>query len=145
MEIDLGPLLDSWRFLLRAIGVTLEISLLSVLLGLTIGVVFGTMRAYGGRFARVTIGVYVDVIRSIPVRAVLVWVYFACPLMLGQALDPTTGGVLALGVHLGAYVTEAIRAGLTSVRAGQMRAALALGMSQFQAVRTIILPQALIR
>ena len=53
--------------------------------------------------------------------------------------------MLALGFHLGAYVTETIRAGLTSIRPGQMRAALALGMSQFQAIRTIILPQALIR
>ena len=53
--------------------------------------------------------------------------------------------MLALGFHLGAYVTETIRAGLTSIRPGQMRAALALGMSRFQAIRTIILPQALIR
>jgi polar amino acid transport system permease protein len=56
-----------------------------------------------------------------------------------------SAGVLALGVHLGAYVAEAIRAGLTSVRKGQMRAALALGMSRAEAIRTIILPQAIIR
>jgi His/Glu/Gln/Arg/opine family amino acid ABC transporter permease subunit len=145
MDVDLGPLLESWRFLLRAIGVTIEISLLSIVLGLAIGVAFGTLRTYGGPVARAVIGVYVDVIRSIPVLTVLVWVYFAFPLVIGQALDPFTGGALALGIHLGAYVTETIRAGLTSVRPGQMRAALALGMSQLQAVRTIILPQALIR
>ena len=145
MEIDLGPLLESWRFLLRGVGVTIEISLLSIVLGLLIGLVLGTLRTYGGAVARVAIGAYVDVIRSIPVLAVLVWVYFAFPLVIGQALDPVTGGVLALGIHLGAYVTEAIRAGLTSVRPGQMRAALALGMSHLQAVRTITLPQALIR
>ncbi len=145
MDIDIGPLLESWRFLLRAIGITLEISVLSILLGLAIGLMFGVLRAYGGRFASFAIGIYVDLIRSIPVLAVLVWVYFAFPLILGQALDPIAGGVLALGIHLGAYVTEAIRAGLTSVRAGQMRAALALGMSHLQAVRTIIMPQALIR
>ena len=51
----------------------------------------------------------------------------------------------ALGLHLGAYVAETIRAGLTSVRRSQMQAALALGMSRSQAIRTIILPQALIR
>ena len=56
-----------------------------------------------------------------------------------------TAGVAALGLHLAAYVAEVIRAGLTSVRPGQMRAALALGMSPAQAVRSIILPQALIR
>jgi polar amino acid transport system permease protein len=60
-------------------------------------------------------------------------------------LNPILAAILALGIHLGAYVTEAIRAGLTSIRPGQMHAALALGMSRFQAIRTIILPQALIR
>ncbi len=145
MDIDIAPLLDSWRFMLRAVGVTLELSVLSILLGIAIGLTFGALRTYGGRFARVSIGIYVDLIRSVPVLAVLVWIYFAFPLLIGRALDPIAGGVLALGLHLGAYVTEAVRAGLTSVRAGQMRAALALGMSHGQAVRTIIMPQALIR
>src|SRR4051794_18642648 len=145
MDIDIGPLLDSWRFLLRGIDVTLEISALSILLGLIIGVVFGALRAYGGRIIYFAIGIYVDLIRSIPVLAVLVWGYFCVPLIVGQARDPIAGGGLALGIHLGAYVTETIRAGLSSVRAGQMRAALALGMSQLQAIRTIIMPQAVIR
>ena len=145
MDVDFAPLLDSWRFMLRAVGVTLELSVLSILLGIAIGLVFGAWRAYGGRLANASIGIYVDLIRSIPVLAVLVWIYFAFPLVIGEALDPIAGGVLALGIHLGAYVTEAVRAGLISVRAGQMRAALALGMSHGQAVRTIIMPQALIR
>ena len=145
MDVDLTPLLESWRFLLRAVGVTLELSFLSTLVGLAIGTGLGVLRTYGGRIAYALIGVYVDLIRSIPLLAVLVWIYFAFPLVIGLALDPIAGGVLALGIHLGAYVTEAIRAGLMSVRVGQLRAALALGMSHAQAVRTIILPQALIR
>ena len=83
--------------------------------------------------------------RAVPVLVFLVWTYFAFPLFAGIRLTPTTAGVLALGFHLGAYVAEVIRAGLLSVRAGQMRAALALGMTRLQAIRTIILPQALIR
>jgi polar amino acid transport system permease protein len=131
--------------MLRAVGVTVELSVLSIMVGLTIGVLFGVMRTYGGRFADIAIGFYVDFVRSVPVLAILVWVYFAFPLLLGHALDPISGGVFALGFHLGAYVTETIRAGLTSIRPGQMRAALALGMSRPQAIRMIILPQALIR
>ena len=83
--------------------------------------------------------------RAIPVLAILVWTYFAFPLLIGTSVNAFTAGVLALGFHLGAYVAETIRAGLTSVRPGQMRAALALGMGHAQAIRTIILPQALIR
>ena len=145
MDIDVSPLLDSWLFLLRAVGMTLEVSVLSMALGTAIGMSLGVLRTYGGRLVYALIGMYVDLIRSIPVMAVLVWIYFAFPLLIGRSLHPVAGGVLALGVHLGAYVTETIRAGLTSVRAGQMRAALALGMSRGQAVRTIILPQAMIR
>ena len=83
--------------------------------------------------------------RAVPVLVVLVWTYFSFPLLIGHSLNAVTAGVAALGLHLAAYVAEVIRAGLTSVRPGQMRAALALGMSPAQAVRSIILPQALIR
>jgi polar amino acid transport system permease protein len=145
MEIDISPLLMNWQFMLRAIEMTLLISAFSILLGTAIGVVAGALRTYGGSLLYVLIGLYVDLVRSIPVLAILVWTYFALPLVTGSSLSPVLGGILALGIHLGAYVTEAIRGGLTSIRAGQMRAALALGMSRFQAIRTIILPQALIR
>jgi polar amino acid transport system permease protein len=83
--------------------------------------------------------------RAVPLLAVLVWIYFAFPLVIGHSVDVTTAAVAGLGMHLGAYMAETIRAGLTSVRKGQMYAALALGMSSIQAIRTIILPQALIR
>jgi polar amino acid transport system permease protein len=145
MEIDISPLLENWRFMLNAVGMTLLLSVLSIVLGVAIGIVCGVLRTYGGRILNTVIGLYVDLVRSIPVLAILVWTYFAFPLFIGHSLTPVTGGVLALGFHLGAYVTETIRAGLTSIRPGQMRAALALGMSRFQAIRTIILPQALIR
>ena len=145
MDIDISPLVENWRFMLQAIGMTVLLSVFSICLGVAIGIVCGVLRTYGGRVLNTVLGLYVDLVRSIPVLAILVWTYFAFPLFIGHTLTPVTGGVLALGFHLGAYVTETIRAGLTSIRPGQMRAALALGMSPFQAIRTIILPQALIR
>jgi polar amino acid transport system permease protein len=83
--------------------------------------------------------------RSLPQLVVLVWTFFAFPLIAGFSLSSITAGVVALSAHLGAYMAETVRAGLTSVRKGQMQAALALGMSGFDAIRKIILPQALIR
>ncbi|MBV9753500.1 MAG: amino acid ABC transporter permease [Hyphomicrobiales bacterium] len=145
MDIDVSPLILNWQFILTGLGFTLSLSILSILLGAAIGMVGGVARTYGGPLLDTIVGVYVDLVRSIPVLAILVWTYFAFPLLIGESLSPFTGGVLALGVHLGAYITETIRAGLTSVRPGQMRAALALGMSRTQAIRTIILPQAVIR
>jgi polar amino acid transport system permease protein len=145
MIVDFSPLWINWRFIVQAIGVTLVLSALSILLGLAIGVVCGVLRTYGGRLLDIIIGLYVDVFRSIPVLAVLIWIYFAFPLIIGQSLEPIAAGAIGLGIHLGAYVCETIRGGLTSIRSGQMRAALALGMSKAQAIRKIILPQAFVR
>jgi polar amino acid transport system permease protein len=113
--------------------------------GLVLGVLVAIGRTYGGRAADVVLGFYVDTMRAIPVLVVLVWCYFALPLLTGHTVTPFVAAVGALGIHLAAYVAETVRAGLTSVRPGQMRAALALGMSRGQAIRRIILPQAMIR
>ena len=145
MLIDFSWLIDRWPFLLRALWTTLYVSTLSLLLGFAIGILVGGLRSYGGRVLDLVLGFYVDSVRAIPPLALLVWTFFAFPILIGHSLGSITAGVLALGVHLGAYMAETIRAGLISVRPGQMRAALALGMTKFAAVRTIILPQALIR
>jgi polar amino acid transport system permease protein len=145
MSISLTPFINSWPFLLKAVWITLALSLASMGLGFAIGVVVGALRTYGGRACDLGLGFYVDTMRSIPLLVVLVWMYFAFPLLIGRSLDVMTAAIIGLGVHLGAYMAETIRAGLTSVRKGQMSAALALGMSRPQAIRTIILPQALIR
>jgi His/Glu/Gln/Arg/opine family amino acid ABC transporter permease subunit len=145
MSAFLFVLERNWMFLLRALGMTLAVSGLSLLLGFALGVAVALGRTYGGRAADLVLGFYVDTMRSVPVLVVLVWSYFALPLLTGHAITPFVAAVGALGIHLAAYVAETVRAGLTSVRAGQMRAALALGMSPWQAIRKIILPQALVR
>ena len=143
--MDFAPLLPHWRFLANALAVTLLITGLSIGFGSTIGVLVAFGRTYGGRWLAGALGFYVDTMRAIPLLVILVWVYFAFPLLLGWNLPPVTAAVVGLSVHLGAYVAETVRAGLLSVRPGQMRAALALGMNRASAVRTIILPQAAIR
>jgi polar amino acid transport system permease protein len=135
----------NWPFMLKALGMTLALSIGSMLLGLLVGIIVAIGRTYGGKAADIILGFYVDTMRSIPVLVILVWGYFALPLLTGRSLSPFIAAVLALGLHLAAYVAETVRAGLTSVRPGQMRAALALGMSRWQAIRQIILPQALVR
>ena len=145
MDIDLSPLLTRWQFLGSALLVTAYISLLSMAFGFVIGVLVGGLRTYGGRAVDAVLGFYVDSMRAIPLLVILVWTYFAFPLLAGFSLGAVWSGVVALSLHLGAYMAETIRAGLTSVRKGQMQAALALGMSRFDAVGKIILPQALVR
>lgn len=146
-------MLDAWHivstnlaFLLRALLVTVELNVASVALALVLGTVMGLGRVYGGRWLDIGIGFIIDVVRSIPILVIMVWVFFGLPLLLGlQNFPAFAAGVLALGVHTGAYIAEIVRGGLGSVRRGQMQAALALGMSWRQAVGRIILPQAAIR
>jgi len=145
MTLDFIPLLTSWRFLASGLVVTLLVSGLSLALGVVIGLLVGIGRTYGGWVLDVALGFYVDSVRAIPVLVILVWAFFALPLLTDATLSPMVAGVIGLGVHAGAYVSEVIRAGLTSVRERQFHAGLALGMSRFQVIRTIILPQALVR
>jgi polar amino acid transport system permease protein len=133
-------------FLVSALLVTIELNVASIALALVLGAVMGIGRVYGGRWVDRGLGFVIDVVRSIPILVIMVWVFFGLPLLLGLTNFPAfLAGVLALGVHSGAYIAEIVRGGLGSVRAGQMHAALALGMSWRQAVGRIILPQAAIR
>lgn len=135
----------NWPFLMKALAMTLSVSFASMAVGVIVGIIVAIGRTYGGRAADLILGFYVDTMRSVPVLVILVWSYFALPLISGRSLSPFVAAVGALGLHLAAYVAETVRAGLTSVRPGQMRAALALGMSRAQAIRQIILPQAMVR
>ncbi len=133
-------------FLVSALLVTIELNVASIALALVLGAVMGIGRVYGGRWVDRGLGFVIDVVRSIPILVIMVWMFFGLPLLLGLTNFPAfLAGVLALGVHSGAYIAEIVRGGLGSVRAGQMHAALALGMSWRQAVGRIILPQAAIR
>lgn len=145
MAFDFTPIWESGRFLALGLWTTVVVSSLSIVLGLVLGVAIGVGRTYGGRWADRILSFYVDTIRAIPVLVILVWTYFAFPLLIGRSLHPISAGILAFGLHMSAYVAEVARAGLTSIRPGQMRAALTLGMSTFEAIRHVILPQAMIR
>jgi His/Glu/Gln/Arg/opine family amino acid ABC transporter permease subunit len=145
MDITLDPILRAWPFLLRAVGVTLLVAAGSALLGMAIGVVVGAGRTFGGRVLFVLLDLYVNSMRAIPVLVILIWAFFAFPILAGITVPPIIAAIAALGLHIGAYFAETVRAGLQSVRPGQRRAALALGMTPLQALRVVVLPQAVIR
>ncbi len=145
MELDFTPVLESWRYLLGGLGLTLLLSAVAALCSLAAGLLVGLGRTYGPAWLRVPLTFYIDSMRAIPVLVVLVWVYFAVPLLTGASFSPFWAALAALTVHLAAYVAEVVRAGLGSVRAGQVRAGLALGMSRAQVVRVVVLPQAVVR
>ena len=145
MDFSIAPLLDNWRFLALGLWTTLYVSVLSMAGSVVVGVAVGLGRCYGPGWLKVPLVFYIDSMRAIPVLVVLIWMYFAFPLLIGASMPPVTGAVVAITVHLAASVAEIVRAGVESIRPGQVRAALALGMSQRQMVQKIILPQASVR
>jgi polar amino acid transport system permease protein len=145
MEFDFSPIAENWRYLRGGLGVTLALSGATIVASLIAGGVIGLTRAYGPAWLRPAIVFYIDTMRSIPLLAVLVWVFFAVPVLTGLSMPPFWAALIALTLHIAAYVAEIMRAGIESVRPGQVRAGLALGLSGPQVVREIVLPQALVR
>ncbi len=145
MDFDFSVITEHWRFLASGIGVTLMLSAVSGVTSIAAGFVVAMLRLYGPRRLRPLVVVYIDSMRAIPVLVVLVWTFFALPIVSGLTMPPFFAALIGLTVHLAAYVAEIVRAGVESVRPGQTRAALALGMSRAQIVRRIVLPQAIVR
>ena len=145
MDFDFSVITDHWRFLGSGVLVTLALAGMSGVTSLAAGFVAALARLYGPRWLKPAIVLYIDSMRAVPVLVVLVWTFFALPLVAGITLPPFWAALVGLTVHLAAYAAEIVRAGIESVRPGQTRAALALGMSQAQIVRRIVLPQAVVR
>ena len=126
---------------LRATGVTVVISVLSMLLAVTGGLGLSLARRYGGRPVRGAAGAYVELFRGTPVLLQLYVLYYGLAPLI--ALGAFTAAVIGLGLNYAAYEAELYRAGLEAIPLGQTEAALALGMSRAQALGRIVLPQAL--
>jgi polar amino acid transport system permease protein len=145
VDLDFSPVMTNWRFLASGLLMTLLLSATVVVGSMVLGFATGLARVYGPRWLVVLLTFYIDSMRAIPVLVVLVWTFFAFPILTGLTLPPFWAALVALTFHIGAYVAEIVRAGIASVRPGQTRAALAIGMSQTQVVTKIVLPQAIVR
>lgn len=132
-------------FLLQGAGLTLLLSFVALAVGMVIGLGVALLRMSGYRLLRIVAGLYVDIVRSTPLLAQLMWIFFALPLATGINLSPFTAGVTALSLYAGAYLSEVYRSGILAIPQGQWHASHALGMTSIQALRRIVLPQAIVR
>lgn len=152
-------------FMSDGIWITIRITVISYLCILIVGLIAGLGRLAKSSLTRGIASVYVEVIRGIPLLVQLMFIYYASPIViqafgrwllanvpflagLGKALasmtiDPFSGAVFALTLCYGAYAGEIYRAGIQAIPRGQMEAARSLGMTHWQAMRYVILPQAI--
>jgi polar amino acid transport system permease protein len=129
-------------FIAGGIGETIKISILSILLAIILALLaaLGRLSKFPPFYALSTF--YVSLIRGTPLYLQIFFFFLALP-QLGIILPGLWAGVLALGLNYGAYMSEVFRAGISSVGKGQREAAIALGMTNGQLMRRIVLPQAL--
>lgn len=133
----------------KALWISLKIIVPSALLGQLIGVVVGSLRVYAARPVKAVMNTYVALFRGTPLVVQLYFWYFALPYVtvFGHRLimDPITCAVVGFALCSGAYNSEYVRGGLLSIKKGQIKAAQALGMTGFQSVFSVVLPQAVRR
>jgi len=134
------PYLDIMKFVPDGILVTFEVTVLSILLSLVIGLFTGLGRIAKNPLVNGAASLYVEVIRGIPLLVQLFYIYFA----LGRIIQmpPMPSAIMAMGICYGAYMGEIFRAGIQAVPKGQTEAARSLGMSTSQSMYHVILPQA---
>ncbi len=125
----------------RAALMTLAVSACAMVLAVVGGLVLALARRYGAAPLRWAATIYIEVIRGTPLLIQVLFIFYGLP-SLGIRLDPFLAGVVALGLNYAAYEAENYRAGLQSVPHGQMEAAMALNLTQAQAVRHVMVPQA---
>jgi polar amino acid transport system permease protein len=145
VDLDFSPVWSGWAALLRGALVTVEITAASLLLGCFMGLLAGIGRLDPSR--RVIYGLcsaYLAVIRGTPLLVQLFILFFGLP-QFGLLLPAYVCGILGLGIYSGAYVSEIVRGAIQSVDRGQMEAARSIGMSSGQAMRNVVLPQAVVR
>lgn len=145
MELDFSPVWSGWQALLQGTLVTVEVTSVSLLLGCVLGLLVGIGRLNPAR--RWVYGLcttYVAAIRGTPLLVQLFILFFGLP-QFGILLPAFLCGVIGLGIYSGAYVSEIVRGAIQSIDRGQMEAARSIGLSSGQAMRSVILPQAVVR
>ncbi|MFC6489198.1 amino acid ABC transporter permease [Nitratireductor sp. GCM10026969] len=135
---------ESLPEILQALPVTLSLWALAMAGGALLGLVLAWCRVYGPKPIYLAATVYVEIFRGTPMLVQLFFIYLGLP-EIGVVLDPFTAAVVAIGLNTAAYQAEYFRGAIRSIPSGQMTAARAMGMTQFQGLRWIVLPQALRR
>lgn len=142
MNFNMDLVIQSFPLLLLGAGITVQITAISVGLGLIIGMFVGIARISHVKPLNFLAAVYTDFLRGTPLLVQIFLIYFALPLILDQRVDPFFAAITACGINSGAYIAEIFRAGIQAIDDGQMEAGRSLGMTWVQTMRYIIIPQA---
>ena len=142
MTFDWSVIWQHREELIAATGTTILLTVATMAIAVPCGIVIAVLRLYAWAPVRVVATAYVELFRNLPLILVVFWAFYVLPIMTGLGLPPLATGLAVLALNVTAYNAETFRAGINSIRRGQVEAAMALGMSRSEVLRQIVLPQA---
>ena len=142
---DFTPVVANAPLLAQGLVNTLKVTGVSLACGLALGLVLALLRLSRPRVASWPAGFVIEVFRTTPPLVQLFWFFFALPLIVGIEMTPFMAAIVTFSIQSAAFFAEVFRAGIVSIERGQWEGALAIGMSRRQALRRIVLPQAVKR
>lgn len=142
MNYDWSVVWQYRQMLLDGIGITILLTVLTMLVAVPGGILLALMRLSSMPWLARGSTAFVELFRNLPLILVVYWAFYVMPMVSGIELSAFNTGLLALCLNVSAYNSETFRAGIQSIRKGQTEAAVALGFSNTQAMFKIILPQA---
>ena len=135
--------LTNLKFLLSGMGVTIYISVISIIISMILGFIVAIPSLAKNKFLTYINITYVEIVRAIPLLVLILWVYYGLPIMTGLSFSPFASGIIALAISESAFQAEIFRAGINSIKKAQWEAGSSLGLNFYKRLRLVILPQAI--
>jgi len=141
-DFDYSVIWNNLPFLWQGLQLSLWLTFLAIIGGIILGTGLALMRLSGFPPLSLFAATYVNLIRSVPLILVIFWFYFLVPLAIGRPIGGFYSALIAFVMFEAAYYSEIIRAGIQSVKQGQVHAGKAMGLNYWQIQRYVVLPQA---
>ena len=131
------------KFLMSGYYFTLLLSFTSIFISIAVGLLVALPGLSKNPWLRNFNRVYVEIVRSVPILVLILWVYYGLPIMTGISFSPFASGIIALAISESAFQAEIFRAGINSIKKAQWEAGSSLGLNFYKRLRLVILPQAI--
>lgn len=128
--------------ILKGTLITLELTFFSIILGSIIGIIICLMKLSKNHFLKYPAIAFIEIFQDLPLLILLIWLFYALPPLFGINISAFSTALIGLSLNLGAFSAEIFRAGIISVPKGQTESSIALGLTKYQTMKDIILPQA---
>lgn len=143
MSLDFSILFDQYAYILTGLSNTLKFAFFSAIGGFCLGTLIALAKLSKFKILKLICNFYTSIFRGTPLLVQLSLVYLALPQVLGIRLDATQAGILTFTLNSAAYISETLRGGIGAIDKGQYEASKALGISYFDMMKDIIIPQAI--